>query len=209
MSVDLSMPRSALGWPAGSVRAMLAVMVVGLVCALMLIPPRNPAQPIAIPSYLLYLLFLVVGHYFASRGHSRNLSTAWQHQPLWLPRGCIRLLILASLTATCVYRYTTDPEGLEAQWLASIDSLRLVPMLPVVILLAFFLGALIRMLIGSQPPAFLQDMEAWVSLIAVILMAAATMIHLVINPSLSQDMNLPLWEEILSAVVAFYFGERS
>jgi hypothetical protein len=208
MSTDFVPPRHALGMPRGSVRAILALMVVALVCALMLIPPRDD-KPIPIPAYLLYLLFLVLGHYFAARGNARGQSGAWQGQPLKLPRGCVRLAILAALTATCVYRWYTDAEGFNAQWLASVEALKSAPLLPVVVLLAFFAGVLVRMVIGEQPAAWYQDMEAWVSLMAVILMGVATLIHLVINLSLPADLDPWLLEGILAGVVAFYFGERS
>jgi hypothetical protein len=208
MSSD-AMPRHALGMPPGSVRALLALMVVMLVCALMLIPPHDPNNPTPIPAYLLFLTFLILGHYFASRGNTRGQTDAWNRQPLNLPRGCIRLLLLASLTATTIYRFSSDPTGFEKQLDASVKSLGEMPILPVVLLASFFVGALLRMLIGQHPPAWFQDIEAWVSLIAVLLMAVATLIHLVIKPSLSQDLNLSVWECILSAVVAFYFGERS
>src|SRR5437899_301948 len=110
--------RHALGWPPGSVRALLALMVVGLVCALMLIPRETPTP---IPAFLLYLLFLILGHYFAARGGSRGQSSAWSQQPLNLPRGCVRLLLLLSLSATCIYRYWTDEAGFQDQWLASVE----------------------------------------------------------------------------------------
>jgi hypothetical protein len=202
-------PRHALGWPPGSVRAMLALMVTLLVCALMLIPPRRPEEVIPIPTYLIYLLFLVLGHYFAARGHMRGQGSSWREQPLYLPRGCVRLILLASLIGTCVYRYVTDPVGFEKQLLASVESLQAFPMLPVVVLTGFFLGALVRMVIGHYPPAWFQDLEAWLSLIAVLMMSVATLIHLVIQPSLSGELNLSFWEAMLSAIVAFYFGERS
>jgi hypothetical protein len=201
-------PRSALGMPAGSVRAVLALMVVGLICAMMLIPPRDPAKP-SIPAYLLYLLFLILGSYFASRGSSRGESDAWHRQPLHLPRGFVRIVLLAALMGTSIYRFTTEPSAFEKQWEISIASLKDAPMLPLVVQACFFVGALLRMLIGQNPPALFQDIEAWVSLIAVVLMAVATLIHLVINPSLSADLSLDLWEGILTGVVAFYFGERS
>ena len=110
------------------------------------------------------------------------------------------------------YKLYNDPEGFEAQWTASVESLKIVPMLPVVILCGFFVGTLLRMVIGKHPPAWFQDVAAWLSLIAVLLMSVATLIHLVINPSLDRDsplLSLTEWECILSAVVAFYFGERS
>src|SRR5262249_20410289 len=200
-------PRHALGWPEGSIRAILALMVVGLVCTLMLVPMRGKYLPI--PPYLLYLLFLVLGHYFAARGHARPQGDAYGRQPLWLPRGSIRFVLLASLIGTAIYRNTTDPEGFEQQWLESVQSLKDYPMLPVIVLAGFLLGALLRMIIRSHPTAWFQDLEAWLSLIAVLLMSVATMIHLVIDPSLGERMDLPFWEGLLAAVVAFYFGERS
>jgi hypothetical protein len=207
MSTYPTPTRHALGWPQGSVRALLALMVVGLVCALMLIPPRD--KPTPIPAYLLYLLFLILGHYFAARGSTRGQSSAWNQQPLHLPRGCVRFLLLVSLSATCIYRYSTDPDGFQAQWVASVEALNEAPLLPVVVLLGFFIGVLMRMLIGQQPPPMVQDLEAWLSLIAVLLMAVATLIHLVINPSLTEHLHPTVWEAILAGVVAFYFGERS
>jgi hypothetical protein len=202
-------PRHALGWPPGSVRAMLALLVVLLICSLMLIPPREDGKPTPIPAYLIYLLFLVLGHYFAARGHMRGESDAWNQQPLYLPRGTVRLIILAALLGTCIYRYVTDPAGFEAQWLLSVQALQAYPMLPVIVLVGFFTGTLLRMIIGRNPPAFWQDLEAWLSLIAVLLMGLGTMVHLIIDPSLSEPLSLPFWEGLLSAVVAFYFGERS
>jgi hypothetical protein len=200
-------PRHALGWPPGSVRALLAIMVVGLVCALMLI---HQPTPVPIPAYLIYLMFLVIGHYFAARGSSRGDADSWNRQPLNLPRGCVRLLLLIALCATSIYKYVTDPDGFEKQWLESVTSLKDVPMLPIVILMGFFVGAVLRMLIGRHPPAWYQDLEAWVALISVLLMSVATLIHLVISPSLQAPiLSMPIWECILSAVVAFYFGARS
>jgi hypothetical protein len=199
--------RHALGWPQGSIRAVLSLMVVGLVCALMLIPPRDTPTPI--PAYLIYLMFLVLGHYFAARGGARGQPDAWGRQPLWLPRGSVRLILLVSLAGTCIYRYSSDPAGFEEQWQASVESLKEAPLLPVAVLTGFFIGVILRRLIGQQPPPIIQDLEAWLSLISVILMAVATLIHLVINPSLTENLNPTVWEGILAGVVAFYFGERS
>ncbi len=200
-------PRHALGWPPGSIRAILALMVVGLICALLLI--RSHDQYVTIPAYLWYLMFLTLGHYFAARGSARGGSDSWKEQPLWLPRGCIRLVLLAALSATVIYRYVTDPASFEEQMERSLRSFTSYPMLPIIIQGCFFVGALLRMVIGQYPPAWVQDFEAWLSLIAVLLMAIATMIHLVINPSLSEELSLPFWEGMLCGVIAFYFGERS
>src|SRR5262245_62526392 len=56
-------PRHALGLPAGSVRAMLAFMILGLVWALIYMNQN-------VPLYLQYLMFMILGPYFASRPQS-------------------------------------------------------------------------------------------------------------------------------------------
>ena len=87
--------RYALGLPRGSVRAILALMVVVLICVLILLSPTKN-KPIPIPPYLLYLLFMVLGHLFAVHGHGHGAAAA-EPAPLHLPRGFIRLFILAIL----------------------------------------------------------------------------------------------------------------
>jgi len=60
-----------------------------------------------------------------------------------------------------------------------------------------------------EPGAAFQDLEAWVSLIALLGIVSAGLIHLVVSPSLEESLYLPTWESFVGGVVAFYFGERS
>src|SRR5262245_20436418 len=150
MSIPSTAPRPerhALGLPAGSIRAILTLMVVGLVCALMLIPPRGD-RPIPLPPYLLYLLFMILGHYFAARGHPARAPG--QRAPLFLPSGVVRLLIIVALAATIGWKLNSDPDGFQAQFEASVDLAKKQPLLPVILLGGFFLGVLIRVLIGRR-----------------------------------------------------------
>jgi hypothetical protein len=199
--------RHALGMPAGSVRALLTLIVVGLICATLLIPARE--APVPIPPYLIHLLYMMVGHYFASRGLSRS-SDVKESGPLYLPTGCVRLIIIAALVGTVVWKYVNDRPGLEAQFTVSVEALKAQPFLAIIVLAGFFLGALVRMVLGRRDRSVaLLNFEAWMSLIAVLLMCVAALIHLVINPSLAEPLDLPDWEGFLAAIVAFYFGERS
>ena len=202
--------RHAFGWPPGSVRAILVLMVVALVCALLLLShQRTGRQAIPIPPYLLYLLFLAVGYYFAGRGHAPRAPGV--PPPLWLPAGSIRVIILAALTAVVVWRVITDQAALEDQMRASFREVQEQPLLPLVVLGGFFLGAIFRaLLLGrSERSYWAQNVEAWFALIAVLAMALATLIELVINPTLENPLHLPNWESFLAGVVAFYFGVRS
>jgi hypothetical protein len=206
----LPAPRHAFGWPPGSIRAILVLIVVALVCSVMLITSDRNGNPIPIPPYLLYLLFFAVGYYFAVRGHSKEVHRN-APPPLWLPAGSIRLLIMAALIATVVWKLYSDREGLIAQLTLSTEHIRTQPLLPLVILAGFFAGVLFRVLIigKHERSAWAQDLEAWVALVGVVLMGIAALIHLVINPTLDSQIQMPEYEGFLAGVVTLYFGLRA
>jgi hypothetical protein len=196
--------RHALGLPAGSIRATHTLFVVGLFCAMLLVPTKI-LQPIS--PYLIYLLFMVLGHYFA---HRSGASAGSEYHPLYLPRGVVRFLVMVALIATVGWCLYNDPDKLRNQFELSLDALKGEPFLPLCILGAFFFGVIVRAVVGREdPPYFLQDMEAWLSLISIIGLCVAVIIHLIIMPSLESSISWSLWEAILASVIAFYFGERS
>jgi hypothetical protein len=196
--------RHALGLPAGSVRALLALMVVGLVCLVVVVPTH---EPVPISPYLIYLLFMILGHFFASHGHTIGVGQA---SPLYLPAGFVRLAIILALAAAFGWKLYADPDGLEAQFVRSVEELKRQPYLPLLLLGGFFIGVIVRMIVGrTRPPMWFQDLEAWLSLLAIVGLSVAAIIHVVINPSMEHPISLPNWEGFLAVVVAFYFGERS
>ena len=200
--------RHALGLPAGSIRALHVLIIVGLTCAIIAWPGE---RMVAIPAYLIYLLFLMLGHYFASHGVSIAGGDAGHASPLYLPGGTVRLLVILALGGAIGWKLYSNPEGLQRQFEASVQALAEQPLLPAMILGGFFAGVILRTLVGrTNPPQWLQDFEAWLSILALVGLGVAAMIHLVIVPSLEVPwLPLPMWEGILGAVIAFYFGERS
>lgn len=198
--------RHALGLPPGSIRATHLLLVVALVCVSILMPTRS-AHPEPIPAYLVYLLLLTLGHYFAHRSHVKTVGEA---HPLYLPKGVIRFLVMAALAGAIGWKLYSNPADLKAQFELTIDQLKGEPIMPLLVLGGFFLGVLVRAVVGrDSPPQSLQDLEAWLSLISTLGLALAAIIHIVINPSISSPLDLPHWEGFLAAIVAFYFGERS
>ena len=197
--------RHALRLPAGSVRAIHVLGIVGLVCAIILLP-SSPT----IPPYLIYLLFLMLGHYFAAHGVTIATRDDPAPSPLYLPGGTVRLIIVAALVGCIGWRLYTDQAGLTKQFEASLELLKKEPILPLIILGGFFIGVMVRTLVQRmEPGAAFQDLEAWVSLIALLGIVSAGLIHLVVSPSLEESLYLPTWESFVGGVVAFYFGERS
>lgn len=197
--------RHALSLPAGSVRAIHVLAIVGLICAIILIPGNH-----TIPPYLIYLLFLMLGHYFAAHGVTIAAGDDPGPKPLYLPGGTVRLLIIAALVGCIGWKLYSNPEGLIEQFTASLDQLKIQPILPLVILGGFLIGTVVRALLRRiTPAAAFQDIEAWISLMAMIAIVVAGMIHLVVDPSLEEKLYMPVWESFVGGVVAFYFGERS
>jgi hypothetical protein len=207
-AVPPPIPRQPLGLPEGSVRALLAIMVFGTIWALLLIHEDKPA---AIPLYLYYLMFLILGSYFAARRHHQPAPGVRQAHPLHLPRGTLRFLMIVGFIAAIGWGLYSDPHFLDRLNPPVTDQ----PYLPVVVVGTFFLGILVarfgeRVLAGpTGVPPWFQDLLAWVSLLAMLGLGAEVLIRLVINPTLSQPLSLPPWESILAGLVAFYFGARS
>src|SRR6476646_7082390 len=81
--------RHPLGLPPGSVRAVLALMIAGMVWLLLALPDEFPEK---VPLFL-YVLLALVFLFFGSHGHTigRHLTG---HSPLYLPRGVLRATLL-------------------------------------------------------------------------------------------------------------------
>ena len=73
---------------------------------------------------------------------------------------------------------------------------------------AFTLGYLVRLGPWRGTPGF-QDSLASLSLVAMLGLVAETVIVVFINPNVLTGLDLRIWEAILTASVAFYFGARS
>lgn len=207
--------RQPLGMPAGSVRAIITFMVLGLVWALLLLPKER--ENVHIPIYLYYLMFLILGHYFAARSHASAAPGVKEKHPLWLPRGSIRFLIVAGFAGVLGYVYyehLSDPAILDRLTPDASDVINQ-KFLPVVLVGAFMMGIIVAkvahaVLAGPRGlPAWFQDVLAWVSLLAILGLGFEVIMQLVINQALPDNLNLPHWQAILTGIIAFYFGARS
>jgi hypothetical protein len=199
--------RHALGLPAGSIRAGLVLGVVALIGAIILIPSRGV---VAIPPYLIYLLFMMLGHYFAAHGVTIATRDEPSPSPLYLPGGVVRFLVIVALLGCFGWKIYADQEGLYKQFEKSLDELKVQPFMPLVILGGFILGVTVRSIVGrTNPPAAWQDIEAWFALMAFVGLTVAAVVHIIIDPSFEDRIMMPMWEGSVGGIIAFYFGERS
>ena len=202
--------RHPLGLPRGSVRAVLAFMVLGTVWTLLLIPAEKVQD--GIPPYLLYLTFLILGSYFGSRAATPHPGDTGAPHPLFLPRGSIRGLIILGFVVACGLGYRHDHEFFQRIKLGHVSAQ---PLVPILLLGGFFAGVVVNRLAElmlkrpSGMPAWYQDVLAWVSVLAVFGLAFEVIYQLVVVPSSDSASELPPWQGILAGIVAFYFGART
>lgn len=185
---------AALGWPHGSVRALLALIIAAGIWGWLLYRPD-----VAIPSHLRDLMFIILGHYFAARSRS---EPAGGPPPLYLPRGAVRMLLMLGFLCTGVVLFRQARLGsLTAPNSAAVT---------LVLVAGFMIGVLVNHLPVRRVPRWLEDLRALASL------AAGGMLLLLVfgllaAPRLGIEQFLldHSVEELLAAVVGFYFGSRS
>jgi hypothetical protein len=199
----------ALGLPSGSIRALLAILVFGTVWALLLVQPGAE-----IPDYLRGLLFIIMGHYFAAR-HRASEDPEPGPPPLFLPRGSVRFLLIGGSIAVAALLFRrgqlTSPEQNPG-----VVTLLLVG--------GFLLGVAMNAATswwtgrGHRTPRVVEDVRAVVSLAAAGLLIVLVMNRLLLPGTTNGiDQLIPAElhlghlgpEQVLAAVVGFYFGSRS
>jgi hypothetical protein len=213
-SVVLAPPprRHALGLPAGSVRAILALGVLGLLWAITLrydssdVPLAERKLPLAF-IYLQFLMILIFAHFFAAHGSTIGPRVS-RRSPLGLPRGSIRFVLLAGYLGLAVYLYQTQPEF---SFPASGPFILLVGLLLGGFVLGHVSSGVMRVVGRGQLPDWFQDFEAWVALLALFALGILLIVYLFINPSVSEKykLDMPTLQAWLAAAVGFYFGARS
>jgi len=199
----------ALGLPAGSVRALLAVLIFVTTWGLLVVRPNQE-----VPDYLRDLLFIIMGHYFAARRRSGPALEPGP-PPLYLPRGSVRLFLVAGTVAVAVLLFR------QGRLTALDDNPGVVTLL---LIGGFLAGVALNTLStwwrdrGHHTPRFVEDLRALISIAA-----AGILVILVWNPivvlfptDFVDELLYPRVhlghlgvEHILAAVVGFYFGSRS
>ena len=204
--------RHALGLPAGSVRALLALGVLGLMWALVLRYDNvgTPTQDRKLPLPFIYMQFqmvLMIAHFFSAHGKTIG-SVVSQRSPLGLPRGSVRFLLLLGYSALAAYLYHTQPDF---EFPAKGPFILLMGLLVGGYILGHVISGLVRIFGRGRVPDWFQDFEAWVALIALFGMGIMLIVFLFINPSVSEQykLDMPTTQACLAGVVGFYFGARS
>jgi hypothetical protein len=157
--------------------------------------------------YFNIVMVLILAHFFAAHGGSigHKVST---RSPLGLPRGAVRILLLAGYLGLAYYLYVTRPKF-------DITDTGPIILLVTVLLSSFVVGyvstGVVRVASGGVLPAWFQDVQAWFALLGLLILGILILLRVVINPSVAVENRASVdWAEIaLAGVVGFYFGARS
>ena len=184
--------RHALGLPAGSVRALLTLLIVAVVAVRLV---RNLDLGLWRET-----LMITIAHYFTSRSivrvpeHlRRRLETEGaveqESTPLYLPRHSIRMIILMTFIALAVYFFVQGQ-------LFVADNVSVLG-----VVLAYFVGMLARLGVPENV-AWWDDLKAAVVLVLAFGAATAAVFNLALP-------FVPGWaENVILGIVLFYFGSR-
>ena len=205
-------PRHALGLPAGSIRAILALGVLGYLWVLVLSHSKDGVSVLADPRasqafiYMQVLMVLILAHFYTAHGKTIG-SAVSDRSPLGLPRGSVRVILLSAYLGLAFYMYQHHTSF-------SIPETGPVFLSLAILISSFVLGHFITWVVRGVTggmPAWFQDIQAWFALIALLTLGIIVIIRLVINYSLPYEKQIDpeIVEMILAGFVGFYFGARS
>jgi hypothetical protein len=184
----------------------MALLVFGCLWAFLVLHPDRE-----VPEYLRDLLFIILGHYFAVRSRQATATEAGP-PPLYLPRGTVRLVLVAGFVVTAALLYR------QGRLLAVGQNPAVVTLF---LALGFMLGVIMQQIWaklagGKRPlPRILEDVRAVVSLIAAIFLVVVIWDQFApqaLQWGLDQrdlgfgKIKIP---HVAAAIVGFYFGSRS
>ena len=192
----------AFGLPNGSVRALLAMTVFGGIWGWMWLHPD-----VEVPAYLRDVMFIIMGHYFAAR---HQAAAEVGPAPLYLPRGTIRTVLLLGFAAVAgglIYQHRMGVTDGGAMRLSHAG-------VTLILVAGFMAGVLMSRVTGKGMPRYLEDLRAVISLAAgvLLLLLVFGLVHV---PETGRMHEFQRWalqyrvEDILAAVVGFYFGSKS
>lgn len=189
------------GLPVGSVRGILSLMICSFFWILLLVPWSGelPRAPLA-HFFLLTLVFLS----FASHPVQEIRDAATLP---WV----LRILFVGGSIAVVLYAGFKYPARLGTQLTPNAAELVEWPVLLGCLAGGFGAALVIRSILGRRNEVF-YSIRAWIGALALFLLLAETVFQFTILPNLSDKPSIhamQIWEGILIAAVAAYFGSRA
>jgi hypothetical protein len=188
------------GLPMGTVRGFLSVLICSFFWIVLLYPKENaPTAPLG-HFFLLTLVFLA----FASHPLENFRTTSILP---WM----MRLIFVGGSAAVIAYVAFKDPQRLSTRLTPNPAEITEWPVLLGCLAGGFGTALVLRLVLGRNSPMFM-TIRAWVGIIAMLLLLFETIFQFVILPNMSDKPGveaMQIWEGVLIAAVAAYFGSRA
>ncbi len=199
-SQSIPVEQHPFGLPMGTVRGFMSVLICSFFWILLLYPWEVPPPVPLAHFFLLTLVFLS----FAS--HPIQEVRASSFLP-WL----MRLIFVGGSFVVLFYSLYNDPNRLSAQLTPNAEEIQQWPTFLACLAGGFGSMLLLRSIFGRDHNFFM-TIRAWIGVLAVLLLMAETLFQLAILPSMSDKPSqeaMKIWEGLLIAIVAAYFGARA
>jgi len=188
------------GLAMGTVRGFLSVLICSFFWIVLLYPNENaPTVPLG-HFFLLTLVFMAfASHPIQNFGTSSILP--------WI----MRLIFVGGSAAVVAYVAFKDPHRLSTRLTPNPAEIAEWPVLLGCLAGGFGVALVVRTVLGRNSPMFM-TIRAWIGVIAILLLLFETIFQFVILPSMSDKPGvetMQVWEGILIATVAAYFGSRA
>ncbi len=189
------------GLPLGTVRGFLSVLICSFFWIVLLLPESRAVRA-PLPHF--FLLTLVLLAFVSHPGREDDRSSRFLP---WL----MRFIFVGGSMAVGAYVYSLDPTRLNARLTPDPAENVLWPTLLATLLGGFFVGLAMRYVMGRSSHLY-QTLRACTAIVAMLLLLAETVIQFVVIPNMAEKPapeSLKVWEGIVMAVTATYFGTRA
>jgi len=192
------------GLPMGTVRGFLSILICSFFWIFLLMGSPAPGDPT--PKAPLGHFFLLTLVFLAFASHPIEAMRTSSILP-WI----IRIVFVGGSIAVVVYVAITHPERLSSRLTPDAADIPQWPVLLGCLAGGFGLALAVRFILGRRSPMFV-TLRAWVGVLAMLLLLFETIFQFVILPNMSDKPSvevMQIWEGILIAMVAAYFGSRA
>jgi hypothetical protein len=187
------------GLPSGSVRGFLSVLICSFFWIVLLLPPESGITAPLGHFFLLTLVFLAFASHPAPEARTHVLP--------WV----LRVLFVGGSVAVVVLALVNNPHQAAARLTPNGNEITQWPVLLGCLAGGFGAALFLRFVLGRRSEMFM-TLRAWVGVISMLLLLFETILQFLIIPSMAERPSpdaLKVWEGILIAAVAGYFGSRT
>ncbi len=196
--------RHPFGLPMGTIRGFMSVLICSFFWIYLLLPETAEQLPPTVPLGHYFLLTLV---FLSFASHPFPVDKAKSEFLPWL----MRVIFVGGSIAVVGYLLYQDPQRLAERLTPDASEISQWPVLLGTLAGGFGVGLLSRSLLGQNGNLF-QTIRAWTGIVAMLLLIAETVFQFVIRPTLSEPPSpdaMKVWEGVIIAFVAAYFGTRA